>query len=593
MPMLTIILILPLLIAAFLAVFLRKFAGYIKYIALAASILSLLLIANVNYNQVQSTTWFSISGYSFVITTSTLPLNMLLLLIVGIMTPLIVLYSVGFMNVPSEQPRYYFELCMFATSMMLFAMAGDFITMFIGWELLGITSYLLIGFWYRRNGTADAARKAITTIIIGDIMMLAAMLIIWSSYHTLVFAQLLQQASISNGSMTVALILVIIAVFTKSAQFPFHEWLPDAMKGPTPVSAFLHSSTMVKAGVFLAAVLLPLFLEYHLLYLLLIFGVITAVIGATNALTEHHVKRVLAYSTIEDLGLMFAALGLGSLLAAMMLFVVQTFYKALLFMSAGVMIKANGSEEEMDMMYNSRKYLLLLVPTAIGVLSLAGMYPLSGFFGKAAVDVSATNLLVYVVLLAIGIISNVYIFRWLFIPMHKKTDKKMRDTMKSYRNTPVSMMLPIYILAILAATTGFAIFHYLPIYLNGYHISGLQIGIIEILISIAVTAIGFTISYFLFYAKDYPSLDSRSVAYKLLYNSMLVNSAYVYLTKAVNAVSKAIDSFDYAIYSLLKEGAHNVNSFGNLLKKVETGNTNLYIAIFLIGMAIIIAVFVL
>jgi NADH-quinone oxidoreductase subunit L len=592
--MLTILVILPLAIAALLSLLIEKHSKYVKYIALVASVLSLALILNafLNPGELQSATWFSLSGYNFALTTSTMPLNMLLLLIVGIITPLIVLYSIGFMSPPSEQSRYYSELLVFAASMMLFAMAADFITMLIGWELLGITSYLLIGFWYRREGTAEAARKAITTILIGDILMFLAIIIIWNAYHTFSFALLLQQTTTSIA-MPIALVLIIFAAFTKSAQFPFHEWLPDAMKGPTPVSSFLHSSTMVKAGVFLVAVLLPLFAAYHLLYILLIFGIITSILGVTNALAELQIKRVLAYSTIEDLGLMFVALGLGSIAAAMMLFVAQTFYKALLFMSAGSMIKANRNEEDMEQVYNSSSYLKLFIPTVIGVVSLAGLFPLAGFFGKEAIINVANNFAIYVILLVVGLASNIYISRWLFVPLHKKTDRKTTEAISNYKNTPISMMLPIYILAIVAIISGFVIYMYLPTYLGRYGAIPFSLSAMSIVISTVVIIAGFLISYMLFYRRNYSSIEEQNILYKLLYNNLITNRVYLYVTKLFSAIAKILDSFDHSLYNLIKEGAHNVNAFGDLIKKLETGNANTYIAAFVIGLIIIVAIFVL
>jgi NADH-quinone oxidoreductase subunit L len=592
--MLSILIILPLALAAVLSLILHKYGKYVKYIALAASLISFLLIINLYLSpgQLQSFTWFSFSGYTFALTISTMPLNMLLLLLVGAITPLIVLYSIGFMNLPSEQSRYYTELLVFATAMMLFALSGDFITMLIGWELLGITSYLLIGFWYRREGTADAARKAITTILIGDILMFFAIIIIWNSYHTFTFSLLLQQTSLSSP-MTLALLLIMFAVFTKSAQFPFHEWLADAMKGPTPVSAFLHSSTMVKAGVFLIAILLPLFLAYHLTYLLVIFGIISAIIGVTNAIAEPQIKRVLAYSTIEDLGLMFVALGLGSILAAIMLFAVQTFYKALLFMSSGAMIRANDGEEEMEKMYNNPSYLKLSIPLVIGVASLAGLYPLSGFFGKAGIIASTNNFFVYGILLVIELASSIYIFRWLFMPIQNKQDVKTKQVMANYKTTPKSMVIPIYILAIMAVVGGFVIYSYLPSYLSQYGVRSFSISILDITLSTLLVVAGILASYKFFYLKTNSLTAKDGFIYKLLYNNEVTNKFYSYTASAVLFASNAIDAFDYLLYGLIKEAAHNVSSLGNLIKKIETGDTSTYLIVFLIGMVIIVAIFIL
>jgi NADH-quinone oxidoreductase subunit L len=591
--MLTLIILIPLLVAAFAALLMPKNSKYIKYVALIASIITFLLIAAAYFSTAttQSILWFSFSSYQFPITTSTMPLNMLLLLIVGIMTPLIIIYSMGFMNLPSEQSRYYFELCMFAAAMLLFAMSGDFITMFIGWELLGVTSYLLIGFWYQRDGTAQAARKAITTILIGDILMLFAMILIWTSYNTFSFAALIQQATaVPSSTMALALVFIMAAVFTKSAQFPFNEWLSDAMKGPTPVSAFLHSSTMVKAGVFLVAVLLPLFVAYHLLYLLIIFGFITAIIGATNAFTEFHIKKILAYSTMEDLGLMFVALGTGSILAAMMLFVVQTFYKALLFMSAGSIMTANNYEEDINKIYNSPSYFTLFLPTLIGVASFAGLYPLSGFFGKAALDMSTSNIAIYLLLLVIGFVSNLYIFRWLLVPLRKKNDKKTARTRGNYKTIPKPMIIAMYTLSVLLIGA-YVVYPYLSSYLSPYGSQTFTLSIIEIAITTALFAAALVTSYYLFYVKNF-SFSDKSIMQKLLHNNFIINTFYLYVTKVIAFASKIIEELDYSIYNVIKDAGIGVNKLGNLLKKLENGDTNTYIAAFVIGLIIIVAIFI-
>ncbi|MDE1871640.1 MAG: NADH-quinone oxidoreductase subunit L [Candidatus Micrarchaeota archaeon] len=590
--MLEIYVIAPLAVSAVVALLARnrKSMG-VRYLALAASMLSLLMIIAsypANAGQLHSITWFGFSGYSFAITISTMPLNMLLLFIVGIMTPLILLYSIGFMDVPSEQSRYYAEICIFAAAMMIFSIAGDFITMMIGWELLGISSYLLIGFWYHHEGAPQAARKAATTVLIGDVMMLAAMLIIWNAYHTFVFSQLIN-SQVTSMPMEISLVLVMLAVFTKSAQFPFHEWLPDAMKGPTPVSAFLHSSTMVKAGVFLVAVLLPLFSRYHMLPMLLVFGLVTAILGVSNALAENNLKRVLAYSTIEDLGLMFVALGTGSLPAAMMLFAVQTFYKALLFMSAGSIMKANGYEEELDRLYVRRSYLQLLIPTVIGVVSLAGIYPLSGFFGKSAVYAATGNLWVYAILLMLETGSSIYIFRWLLIPMRKKPEKVKSKADANYVTLPKSMLLPIYMLAALAAAAGIVIYHYMPAYLGQ---QGIPAGALDIAVSGLISTIGFIAAFYLFYKRPI-SRARQDLIHKLLYNNAAANRAYSHIAAIPIMLSRAVESLDYSLYNSVKGAGRSVNESGNLLKRLETGNINTYIAVFVLGMLVMLAIFIL
>jgi len=584
--MLAILAIVPLVLAAFAAAAMARNGRNVKYIALVASISSLILIIISYYNpdKLQSFVWFSFLRYNFVISTSTLPLNMLLLFTLGIITPFIMLYSIGFMGTPSEQPRYYFEMCLFAASMMLFAMAADFLTMLIGWALLGVTSYLLIGFWQQRDGTQQAARKAITIILIGDVLMLFAMILIWNTYNSFSFSILIQNAAQQNPNVRLALILIIIAAFTKSAQFPFHEWLPDAMKGPTPVSAFLHSSTMVKAGVFLIAVLLPVFAAYNMLYVLLVVGMVTSIMAITNALAELNIKRILAYSTIEDLGLMFVALGAGSIVAAMMLFVMQAFYKALLFLSAGSIIKANYNEENMEKLYGPRS-MVLLIPLIIGTASIAGLYPLGGFFGKSAVINSSNNLGVYIILVAMEILGSIYIFRWLLVPLRKKSEKRVSEIQANYKTIPMSMTVSLYAFSVFVLF-GMLFYSLIPAYFNQRFLAST----IDIIESVGIAAFGAIISYFLFFSKNF-SIDAQNPAYRFLYNNVLVNGIYYKLVRLSVLLSGIMESVDYAVYSTLKEAVQNINTLSNALRKIESGDTNSYIAAFVVGFIILLLIF--
>lgn len=590
--MFAILVAVPLVIAAFLALLLPN-TKIARYIALMGSVVSLFLAYQVssNANTIESVGWFSFSSLSVSISASTMPLNIIMLMLVAIITPLIIIYSIGFMDLPSEQNRFYFEICLFAASMMLFAVAADFITMFIGWELLGITSYLLIGFWYKRERAPTAARKAITTILFGDILMFIALLLIWGSFQTFSFAAIMQSAQYQ--SLRIPLLLIALAVFTKSAQFPFHEWLPDAMEGPTPVSAFLHSSTMVKAGVFLIAVLLPLYSITGMLFLILYFGLISAMVGATNALTEKHIKRILAYSTIEDLGLMFVALGANALIAAMLLFIAQTFYKALLFMSAGAAMKANKEEENIDRIYNFSSHKPLFIATIVGVASIAGIFPLSGFFGKIGIEISAASMQVYVVLLGIELISSIYIFRWLFVPIKNAPEKLAIDVKINYKSTPKSMLLPIYVLAILVIA-GSLVYLYVPQYLSQYSYPTVQIGYQDIAIESTVVAAGFLVAYRTYFKKSGAKLESRHRnVYKILYNSILTNEFYINVTKFFYAMAYSIDNFDFGLYKIVKREANTILEYGDVLKRMETGKLNTYIIVFILGLLLLILIFIL
>lgn len=575
-------------LGAFAVLILQK-SRYSKYIALAFSLIALIsaVVIFISPQQVQSFAWFKVFGFTFQISSMTFLLNRVLLLLVSIITPLVFTYSIGYMDLPGEQNRFYFEMCLFAAAMMLFAIAGDLITMFIGWEFLGITSYLLIGFRYHKERAPYAARKAITTIAIGDVAFIIAIVIIYSHYQTTSIQTLLALHT-NTDALTIALIFILIAAFTKSAQFPFNEWLADAMEGPTPVSSFLHSSTMVKAGVFLIAVLLPLYMMANLLPVILIFGIITAVLAVMNALSEYNMKRVLAYSTMEDLALMFVALGLGSVYAALFLFIVQTFYKALLFMGAGYIIKANDDNEELYNAFNSGTNKIFFISMVIGVLSIAGFIPFGGFFGKAAIDTVAENTLyVYVILLVLDLLSSIYIFRWLLVPARKRVPANSVET--SYKLMPKSMMIPVVVLAVLVALSGLTFY-----FINSQFPSSVANFTLMSLVLLIVTSVaGFLVAYKLYAKRKAPDLSIQSRAYKLIHNSILVNYFYYYFTVFFTTLGEMFYDFDYALDRTIASVGKGAVAFGNLVKRIENGNVNVYAVTFMLGAILLILIFVL
>ena len=345
-------LLLPLL-TAILVIILDRNRGHAKYVALAGSVASLALLPFIDSGTI-AFDWFTAGGLQVNIVASVAPLNYMLLLIVTLIGVLVFLYSFEFMSLPSEWKRYYIEMLAFEAAMLAFAMAGNFILFFIAWEFLSLTSYLLIGFWHSRDRAIAAARKTITIILIGDVCLLASMVMLQSTFGTLTFSGIIGGLGSTAFPGAVGLLLVI-AIATKSAQFPFHEWLPDAMEGPTPVSAYLHSSTMVKAGVFASIVLAPILYMGGAMPFLFAIGMLTALFGMFNAMREKHIKRVLAYSTVQELGLMFMAVSSNALLAAAYFFFAQSFYKALLFFSSGVVMKSNDDKEDLDELSGIKK----------------------------------------------------------------------------------------------------------------------------------------------------------------------------------------------------------------------------------------------
>ena len=559
--MLAIFAIVPFLMAAVVAALIRKekVAGPV---ALAAGIASIAMVAWLYLNNPgpQALSWFSVGGFAFSITTSLSQIHMLFLALIAVMSTLVILYSIDFMDVPSEKRPYYLEISLFVAGMMLFAIGADLITLFIGWELVGLTSYLLIGFWRHKQSAIDAGKKAALVLFIGDILVFAGIALLWSQLHSLSLQYVIANAS--GYWAAVAALLIVIGALTKSAQFPFHEWLTDAMEGPTPVSALLHSSTMVKAGVFLLAILLPLLLKLGMGPILIGVGVASVVLASINAMASTHIKRILAYSTIEDMGLMLIALGFGSIVAAVMLFIFQTFYKGLVFMNAGVVMKANKERDDIRKIAGSKR-LSILVPTIIAVASLAGVFPLGGFFGKIAVESAVSNYAVYAILLAAELVSSMYIFRWLFTPLSKdkskiKTDYKM----------PISMTAAIYllVLALLASSAAWIYYVY-----AGHTASLPPIGYQGAAIYTVIVAAGLLLSYLFYYRRLLPNPDLRSRLSRISDASIEVNAVYRLVTHLVSAGGTAIDVVDYNLYGIVKGSGYGLGKISAVLGDSESG----------------------
>ncbi|MGC8649037.1 MAG: NADH-quinone oxidoreductase subunit L [Candidatus Micrarchaeia archaeon] len=582
----------PLIIMAFLALILRNHDTLIKYSALIASILSLILAIMLFLNSksivVQDFTWFSVGNLQFNIAFINSSINIIALLVVAVITPLIFLYSIGFMNVPSEQARFYFEISLFAASMMLFTISYSLISLFIAWELLGITSYLLIGFWYWKKAPPYAARKAITIIFIGDILFLSGIIIIGMTYNNFLISALFTIPE--KPVIYVALILILLGAFSKSAEFPFEEWLPDAMEGPTPVSAFLHSSTMVKAGILLIAFILPIYAAYNLLNVILFIGIISAIIGASNALTSRHIKKILAYSTVEDLGFMFIALGLNNLMAAMMLFIAQAFYKALLFMGAGALMRANENKEDIYEIKGATINKLVYISLIFGVASLAAIFPLGGFFGKVIIE-DTTSGLVYIILLFIEFVSTLYIFRWLFVLM-EEPNKDIESLKINYKLLPKTMLFAMLLLVFFVSFSSIAYF-YLPKVLFSDGLLNFLYN--SLLIDSIIALIGIYISYLFFYKRKIIIKETYSwykYAYMLLYNNTIINLFYLYFVEFFGYISYITEGIELSIEKLFYKSGDATLLLSNKLRKIENGQINTYALSFIFGIFLILLIIV-
>lgn len=596
--MILLLALLPLLITIGVLAILKKESRLILPIALIGSITPLLFVP-ILADQIGSTftiNWFSVNNLQFSVDAWLLPINFLLYLLVSIITPLVVLYSLGFMDKISENKRFYIQILSFAVAMLTFSLAANFILLFVAWEFLSITSYLLIGFWNQKESANSAARKTITIILLGDIALLGAIAILFVNYSTLNFSAIISHVASSGMTPSTlgALGLILIAVFTKSAQVPFQEWLADAMEGPTPVSAFLHSSTMVKAGVFLVMILFPLYAYSNLMGIIEIIGAITAIIGITNALSSTHIKKILAYSTVEELGLMLFALGMGAYSAAVYFFFAQTFYKALLFFYSGSLMKANGTEDIRQMQSAGRDK--LLVGSALfGVLALAGFVPFNGFFGNIGLENSATNMYTYGFLLLIDLLVSLFIARWFFIPLKKPTSKIVGGKIATrYDLIPITMKIPIVLLAIMCLASSYFVSYVFGIAgsmsSGGYPASvSFAIGINQVIIESVLVILGIVIMYLVFYGKEHRDNPKLAFARQIIGNGALFEELYKYVAGFAYYIAGAFEFVDSEINAFFDEVGIATSGFGNIVRRLDTGLVNFYALVTIVGLIALIA----
>lgn len=391
------------------------------------------------------------------------PLSLLMTLIITGVGFLIHVYSVGYMDHDEDYVRYFACLNFFVFSMLLLVLAGNLLLLFIGWEGVGLASYLLIGFWYQRPAAAQAATKAFVVNRIGDLGLLLGLLLTFHLFETSNINEINKAAEqkflIGAPIITLLTALYFIGAMGKSAQIPLHVWLPDAMEGPTPVSALIHAATMVTAGVYLVVRMHPMFmLAPETLHFIGDIGAATALFAALCAMGQTDLKRVLAYSTVSQLGLMFLACGIGAFYAAMFHLTTHAFMKGLLFLSAGNVVHMMHGTTDMRQMgglskiFKKTHWLFL-----IGVLAMSGIPPLSAFFSKDLIleqeHLAGFNFLFYIALIT-SILTAFYLTRAYYLTFTGKSnlDEKELSTVKE---APRVMLIPVAILAILAVLGGF------------------------------------------------------------------------------------------------------------------------------------------
>lgn len=445
-----------------------KIAGYITITALSGSlglsIWTLMAVMAAPHHElpVPDINWIFIDGFSFKVGLMVDSLTAVMLIVVTVVSLMVQIYSQGYMHGDPGYHRYYAWMSLFTASMLGLVMASSLLFMFVFWELVGLCSYLLIGFWFHRPSAADAAKKAFIVTRLGDFGFLAGILLLYQTTGTFEIAELHELAItgvLAGTTLTWAAIGIFSGAVGKSAQFPLHVWLPDAMEGPTPVSALIHAATMVAAGVFLVARTFPLF-EHSVeaLTTVAVIGGFTAIFAASMGLVMTDIKRVLAYSTISQLGYMMLGLGAGGVAIGIFHLFNHAFFKALLFLGAGSVNHATGTFD-MRQMGGLRRVMPWTYATfLIASLSIAGIWPLSGFWSKdeiVAVALAHQPILGYLAMITV-FMTSFYMFRVIYMTFGGEYRGGSPEAHGAHpHESPPVMVVPMVVLAVLAVVSGF------------------------------------------------------------------------------------------------------------------------------------------
>ena len=626
---------LPALGAAILLLFGRRLgepkAGWLATglmaLAFGWSVVMLLALRNVEprTHTVDLFTWFPTGGLQVKMGFLADPLSITFILFVTGVGTLIHIYSLGYMHGDENFGRFFAFMNLFCASMLVLVLGSSFLVTFLGWEGVGLCSYLLVSFWFQRNSAAVAGKKAFVTTRVGDFGFMVAMFLIFAELGSLNYSAMNAGASkLAAGTATAIALLLFLGAVGKSAQFPLHVWLPDAMEGPTPVSALIHAATMVTAGVFLVARAHPFFEASggSALTVVSIIGAATALLAATVALIQVDIKRVLAYSTISQLGFMFLALGVGAYAAAIFLVVAHAFYKAALFLGAGSVIHATDDDQDMRTMGGLRKYLPF---TALGFiiawLAIAGVPPFAGFWAKDDVlsrAYFAGDYGVWIVGTAAALLTAFYMTRavWLVFYGNERFEaveapdeaeehgfSLESPTMPAYvppkparlthapHESPVMMTFPIVALAVLAAVGGvlslpFRSVEFLTQWLEPVFADAPKIDVTSFVagstlegISVVFGLIGLYIAYRI-YRQGIPSAEGDPLPERLGVAGRLFQHAYYFDEAIANLVRGPVyrfadwlnRGFDLGIIDGAVNGvATLVRDSGNRLRRVQTG----------------------
>jgi NADH-quinone oxidoreductase subunit L len=591
---------------------LKEASAYVGILFTLASLVFSLLVLFERFSEPSyktSTDWLTIGDIQLTAGFEVNQLNALMLVIVSLVSFLVHTYSKGYMHGDKRIPVFYAYLGLFTFAMLGLVISPNLLQTYIFWELVGAGSFLLIGFYFNKEEAKAAAKKAFIMTRIGDVGLFIGMILLFWETKSFEYSEIFQAVeagAISPTMITLTAILIFIGAVGKSGQFPLHTWLPDAMEGPTPVSALIHAATMVAAGVYLVASMFPLFAASDTALLTIaIIGAFTAIFAASIGIVQTDIKRVLAYSTVSQLGYMMLALGSAGYVAGVFHLMTHAFFKALLFLAAGSVIHAVHTQniEEMGGLWKKLTFTGPLF--LIGTLAISGVPLFSGFFSKDEILIAAWeggHPVLFLLALIAAFMTAFYMFRLFFMVFTGES----RTAMKNVHESPTNMTFPMIVLGVLAVISGYVNTPWFGSFLGDWLVEGneaLGHGHIEgpIWIMIAATVVsllGIFLAYLIYYkrsiARNWLS-GTGDTLHTILYNKYYVDEFYQYtvvaVTKGISYFLRFIDVF--LVGGIVKGVAGIVQALGATGSQLQNGQTQTYGAVAFIGLALLTLIFAL
>ena len=614
--------------------YLKENAHWVSILAVAGSwVVAMMALVEVysgtkiNYDLY---TWILSGGFKVSVGFLIDQLTVVMLIVVTTCSMLIHIYSVGYMHGDPGYYRFFSYLSLFTFSMLMLVMANNFLQLYFGWEGVGLCSYFLIGYYFDKKSASDAGKKAFIVNRFGDFGFGIGIFIIFLTFGTVYYEPVFSQAgSFADATvnflgydvhlMTLIALLLFCGSVGKSAQMPLHVWLPDAMEGPTPVSALIHAATMVTAGVFLVARCSPIFsLSETALMVVALTGAVTSLFAATIGLVQNDLKRIIAYSTVSQLGYMFLACGVGAYTAGVFHLYTHAFFKALLFLCAGSVMHAMGGELNIQKMGNLKKYMpVTYITMLIASFSIAGVPGLAGFFSKDEIlwlaysGPSSVGKLVWLMGTFVAFLTAFYSFRLIFLTFHGKF-RGTHEQEHHLHESPKSMTVPLMVLCVGAVAAGWVGIPHLvgggahftefmkPVLGHpeghGTHAEEWMVMGISVLVGLA----GIGLAYFMYILR--PELPARisqqfAAVHKILFNKYYVDEFYDFIIIRPTiwiAKNVLIGVTDARIIEAIVNGVPSaIAAFSSGLRKVQTGLMQHYATIMATGILLIIAMMLL